>query len=74
MLGALTGGFNALLEFFTTIGEAVVHFFDTLTKFFGFLSSSVSFLTSAVQYIPVPLLVFAAAGIAISAVFLVVGR
>lgn len=73
-MAALGSAFSGVLDFLTSIGSCIIHFFTTLVSFFGFLTSSVSFLTSALSFIPVPLLVFAAAGIAISALFLVLGR
>lgn len=70
MLQALSGIIDAILS----IVSFIQSFVDTLFGFFELIPQAVLFVSNLVQTLPPVLTVFATASIAVSVLFLIVGR
>ena len=70
-----------LLEFFTSIGNAIYTVFQLLlnmvqglVQFFLMIPQFLTYLTTVFAYVPAPLVIFRSLGVTISVILLIVGR
>ncbi len=70
-----------LLEFFTSIGNAIYTVFQLLlnmvqglVQFFLMIPQFLTYLTTVFAYVPAPLVIFLTMGVTISVILLIVGR
>ena len=70
----LVDAFKAVLDFLGTVLDFIEYLITGLVQLFAMIPSAFAMLTYSIGYLPTVLLAFAAVGITLSIVFLILGR
>lgn len=74
MLTTIKNLLASLFDSFSTIFDFIQNLIDKLVSFFKLVGTGVAYATQVIGTLPTWLVVFAAAGITVSVIYLIVGR